>query len=100
MYLQTGETHSCYHPQPHKIPLHELKENPSALHNTWEKKMERKQMLAGERPEGCQYCWNVEDMGDDYISDRHIRNGHLSLQKNDSIKHLMGHGIKTSIQNT
>ena len=21
MYLQTGETHSCYHPQPHKIPF-------------------------------------------------------------------------------
>jgi len=21
MYLQSGETHSCYHPKPHKIPL-------------------------------------------------------------------------------
>ena len=25
MYLQSGETHSCYHPRPHKIPLSELK---------------------------------------------------------------------------
>jgi hypothetical protein len=26
MYLQSGETHSCYHPKPHKIPLAELKD--------------------------------------------------------------------------
>ena len=38
MYLQSGETHSCYHPKPHKIPLSELKDNPSALHKTLEKK--------------------------------------------------------------
>jgi len=39
MYLQSGETHSCYHPRPHKIPLEELVDNPSALHNTKEKKL-------------------------------------------------------------
>ena len=47
LYLQTGETHSCYHPAPHKIPLEELKGNPIALHNTSHKKLERKEMLAG-----------------------------------------------------
>ena len=31
MYLQSGETHSCYHPKPHKIPLEELKDNPSIV---------------------------------------------------------------------
>ena len=81
MYLQSGETHSCYHPAPHKIPLHELKDNPSALHNTWEKKMERKQMLEGEKPSGCQYCWNIEAMGPDYISDRHIRNASIFTEE-------------------
>jgi len=81
MYLQSGETHSCYHPKPHKIPLHELKENPSALHNTWEKKMERKLMLEGGKPEGCQYCWNIEAMGPDYISDRHIRNSSIFTEE-------------------
>jgi len=74
IYLQTGETHSCYHPAPHKIPLHEIKENPSALHNTQEKKEQRKLMLQGEKPSGCQYCWNIECMGKDYVSDRHERN--------------------------
>lgn len=77
MYLQSGETHSCYHPRPHKIPLNELIDNPSALHNTFEKKMERKLMLEGGKPEGCQYCWNIEAMGPDYISDRHIRNASI-----------------------
>ena len=74
MYMHTGHTHSCYHPAPHPIPLSELKDNPSALHNTLEKKKERALMLVGEKPKGCQYCWNVEDLGSDHISDRHIRN--------------------------
>jgi len=81
MYLQSGETHSCYHPRPHKIPLEELKDNPSALHNTKEKKEERKLMLEGKRPSGCQYCWNVEDMGPDYVSDRHIRNASIFTEE-------------------
>jgi len=54
MYLQSGETHSCYHPQPHKIPLSELADNPTALHNTQQKKEERKLMLDGGKPTGCQ----------------------------------------------
>ena len=40
IYLQSGETHSCYHPTPHSIPLDELAHNPSALHNTPQKKLE------------------------------------------------------------
>ena len=70
IYLQTGETHSCYHPAPHRIPLKELENNPSALHNTEEKKQQRKAMLEGKKPSGCNYCWKIEAMGKDYISDR------------------------------
>ncbi|SVC61511.1 uncharacterized protein METZ01_LOCUS314365, partial [marine metagenome] len=81
IYLHLGETHSCYHPQPHIIPLEELKENPSALHNTKQKKLERKQMLDGEKPIGCTYCWNVEAMGPDYISDRKQRT--LAIHEGD-----------------
>lgn len=77
IYLQTGETHSCYHPAPHKIPLSELENNPSALHNTEHKKQERKDMLAGKKPSGCQYCWNIEKLGKDYVSDRHIRSASI-----------------------
>lgn len=81
MYLQSGETHSCYHPQPHRIPLSEIIDNPSALHNTSEKKEERKLMLDGGKPNGCQYCWNIEAMGPDYISDRHIRNASIFTEE-------------------
>ena len=81
MYLQSGETHSCYHPRPHKIPIEEIKLNPSALHNTQEKKMERKLMIEGGKPDGCQYCWNIEAMGPDYISDRHIRNASIFTEE-------------------
>lgn len=79
MYMHTGETHSCYHPAPHKIPLEELADNPSALHNTIHKKKERALMLVGEKPKGCQYCWNVESLSESHISDRLIRNGSLYI---------------------
>ncbi len=74
IYLQTGETHSCYHPRPHKISLNEIAIDPSALHNTEQKKLERLEMLNGGKPSGCQYCWNIEALGEDYISDRKERN--------------------------
>ena len=38
IHLSAGLTHSCHHPVQHKIPLSELKRNPSALHNTQFKK--------------------------------------------------------------
>ncbi len=87
IYLQTGETHSCYHPPPHPIPLEELIMNPGALHNTTQKKMERLEMLNGEKPSGCNYCWNIEALGEDYISDRKERNASIyNLERFDQIK--------------
>lgn len=77
IYLQTGETHSCYHPAPHQIDEEEILTNPSALHNTKHKKQERREMLEGKQCNGCQYCWNIENMGNDYISDRHIRSSSI-----------------------
>ena len=73
LHLQFGHTHSCHHPQTHKIPLEELKDNPSALHNTAYKKSQRRLMLEGVRPPECQYCWNVEDLPGNLISDRHLK---------------------------
>lgn len=77
LHLPQGRTHSCYHPPTHPIPLEELKQNPNALHNTKFKLQERLQMAKGERPAGCQYCWNVEDAPDapegGRLSDRHYR---------------------------
>lgn len=87
IYLHTGQTHSCYHPRPHSISVEEIKKDPSALHNTIIKKQERAKMLVGVRPDGCQYCWNVEDLGKDHISDRMIRNS--SIYKPDRVEEIL-----------
>jgi organic radical activating enzyme len=63
-------TTSCHHPLPHKVEVADVQANPRALHNTPKKKEERRQMQAGERPAGCEYCWKIEDIGRDNISDR------------------------------
>lgn len=72
LYLHTGDNHSCYHPRPHHIPLDEIAVDVSALHNTKLKKEQRKKMLEGTRPEECYYCWNIEDLPGEHISDRMI----------------------------
>lgn len=81
IYLHRGQTHSCYHPKPHDIPLDLLAKDPGVLHNTPEKIQERIDMFNGEQTSGCQYCWNVENMGEDYVSDRKIRNSSIYTQE-------------------
>ena len=73
LHLPTGLTNSCYHPPLHEIDATKLEDNPASLHNTAEKLNQRQQMLKGERPEGCSYCWKMEDTGE--MSDRHYRSG-------------------------
>jgi organic radical activating enzyme len=70
IWLGSGQTTSCHHPLPHAINTDEIRKNPKAIHNTQRKKMEREQMQRGERPTGCEYCWKIEDIGRDNISDR------------------------------
>jgi organic radical activating enzyme len=70
IWLGSGMTTSCHHPLPHKVEVADIISNPKALHNTQKKKMEREQMQKGERPKGCEYCWKIEDMGRDAVSDR------------------------------
>lgn len=69
MHLQNGHNHSCHHPQTHYVSVDEIRQNPTALHNSNYKKQQRKLMLEGSRPSECDYCWRVEDAGHDY-SDR------------------------------
>jgi pyruvate-formate lyase-activating enzyme len=70
IWLGSGQTTSCHHPLPHAIDAEAIKTNPRAIHNTFRKKEERAMMQRGERPSGCEYCWKIEDMGKDAISDR------------------------------
>lgn len=73
LHLPTGLTNSCYHPPLHEIDAAPLTFNPSALHNTKHKKLQRKLMLEQQRPAECNYCWSAEDNGQ--LSDRHYRSG-------------------------
>ena len=70
IWLGSGQTTSCHHPPAHAIDAETIKIRPSAIHNTEQKKQDRAQMQAGERPAGCEYCWKIEDMGRDAVSDR------------------------------
>lgn len=74
MHLGTGMTHSCHHPEPHKISKAEIERNPTALHNTRFKKLQRRKMLNNERPDECSYCWKVEDSSSSF-SDRIYKSG-------------------------
>ena len=70
IWLGSGQTTSCHHPPAHSIDVDALATNPSAIHNTVEKKIDRLNMQLGNRPKGCEYCWKIEDMGRDAVSDR------------------------------
>ncbi len=70
IWLGSGMTTSCHHPPAHLVDKDKVRTNPRLLHNTPEKKADREKMLAGERPPGCEYCWKIEDMGRDAVSDR------------------------------
>lgn len=71
--LVHGTNHSCHHPKRHIIDIDEIRNNPSALHNTSYKKEVRSEMLEGKRPSECQYCWNIEDTPGEHYSDRVIK---------------------------
>jgi len=70
IWLGSGMTTSCHHPPAHLVDIDKVTANPKLLHNTDQKKDDRRRMLAGERPAGCEYCWKIEDMGRDAVSDR------------------------------
>ena len=83
IHLSNGTTHSCHHCQAHTIPLKELKDNPSALHNTMQKKLTRQQMLKGERPKECDFCWRVEDLKEEGVFSDRVRKSNDPWNKND-----------------
>jgi len=70
MHFGMGENHSCYHPPIHRWKREETHKDPSALHNTSHKIEQRRQMMNGEKPKECYYCFDMEAINPDVISDR------------------------------
>lgn len=83
MHLHNGTNHSCHHPHVHSVSVDELNDNINALHNSEYKKAVRKQMLNGERPSECQYCWNIEDSSGEVemFSDRHVKSAYSTWNR-------------------
>lgn len=88
IHLQMGQTHSCHHPTSHKISKVAIKRNPSALHNTRQKKRARKEMLEGKRPSECEYCWKIEDNSPEFSDRVYKSNEPWSKPYLDEIKEL------------
>ena len=80
IWLGSGMTTSCHHPPAHLVEADKLRANPELLHNTPQKKQDREQMQRGQRPAGCEYCWKIEDMGRDAVSDRVYKSKIYSLE--------------------
>lgn len=63
----TGSVKSCCHLPFRSVDL-KAPANGLQLHETQEDQHERQQMIHGERPKSCDYCWAMEDLG--HYSDR------------------------------
>lgn len=85
MHLGTGESHSCYHCPTQKIPLG------ADLHNTPQKIEKRAEMLQGNKPSECSYCWEVEDL--DLISDRQTLAVQFFKHNRDIVKEATDAGL-------
>jgi hypothetical protein len=70
IWLGSGSSAQCHHPPASKIPLTELKASYKALLNTEYRKTVRKEMIDGIQTKECDYCWRVENLGKDLVSDR------------------------------
>ena len=85
-------------PPAHKIPLEEIKVDPSETFTIPAKKAMRKMMQRGERPRECEYCWKVEDMETDAVSDRVFKSiiySEQDLQKAYEMDHNESVDLKT-----
>jgi len=98
IWLGNGTTTSCHHPPAHKIPLEEVALSYKALHNTTYKKAVRKQMMDGVRPKECEYCWKIEDLGEDKVSDRVYKSVIYTDQELIDAKEKFGAGFDVDLK--
>jgi len=86
MHFGMGENHSCYHPPIHRWNLEDVQRDPSMLHNTQHKIEQRRQMMNGEKPKECYYCFDMEAINPDVISDRkRFTNEHYAIERRQEL---------------
>lgn len=69
--LQVGERHNCCLGPSQKIDPELIQKDPNHLFNDENLKLERQQMLDGQKIKGCNVCWTAEAQG--HHSDRHFK---------------------------
>ena len=95
--LYNGMTHSCHHPVQHKITLEDIRNNPRGLHNTPTKIAARADMLKGVQTPECDYCWNIENLGQNHISDRHYKSATENMGIWQSFDEVVASGTGANI---
>lgn len=70
VWLGAGMSAQCHHPPASKIPLEEIVSNYKSLLNTDYRKRVRKEMIDGKQVQECSYCWKVENLDNNLVSDR------------------------------
>jgi organic radical activating enzyme len=95
--LYNGMTHSCHHPVQHKIQVEDIQKNPRGLHNTPIKIVARKDMLKGIQTKECDYCWNIENLGQNHFSDRHYKSATESMGIWQSFDEVLKSGVGENI---
>ena len=94
IWLGSGQTTSCHHPPAHLIDKDRVQINPRLLHNTPQKKEDRRKMINGERPAGCEYCWKIEDMHTNAVSDRVYKSKNYPIEAlNEAVKTPIEHDV-------
>lgn len=104
LHLYKGTTQSCHHVATTPITDADLAQGPSGLHNTEQKARVRAQMLRGEFPKECQYCWKIEKIGQ--YSDRIHKSAagwakpFLETAKASASAHVVPKYLEVAFENT
>ena len=98
--LYNGYTHSCHHPSAHKIAIADIQKNPRSLHNTPIKIAARGDMLNGIQTKECDYCWNIENLGQDHFSDRHYKSANEGMGIWQNFNNVLKSGLGENIAPT
>ena len=70
VWLGSGMTTSCHQSLAHKIDAEAIQTNQIITQYAQRKKNNVDKCSAVKDPEGCNYCWKIEDMGPEHLSDR------------------------------
>lgn len=88
--LASEKTACCQWHVSHEINTSQASLDPTAIHNTIQKKSLRKKMLNSEFPNECDTCWQFEKQHPENLSPRQIQNQKLDTQLHQTLLNSTG----------